>query len=211
MAIIFQFIDLKLGALFIITVLAFGLLGLIDDTLGSRDACGFYGHFRALKNGYLTTGALKALFGGVIALLVSTVYGEGLLQIIVNSLNLALSANLANLLDVRPGRVGKFFLITSTGLALIGYGSLFSLLLTASVIAYLPWDLAAKAMMGDVGSNVLGVVIGFGLLSLPLGGKLIAVVILITVHLYAERYSLTQMIATNSVLRYLDQLGRKQY
>ncbi|MGB4266933.1 MAG: hypothetical protein WBK00_07925 [Limnochordia bacterium] len=108
------------GSTAIITVLGFAFLGLIDDTLGSREAKGFLGHFRTLRHGYLTTGALKAAFGMVVAVLAATPSSKGLADILLNALNMALGANLANLLDVRPGRSGKFFLLAALPFATAG-------------------------------------------------------------------------------------------
>lgn len=64
---ILRAVPLSTGVIYIITILSFGFLGIIDDTIGSREARGFTGHFRALFQGLLTTGAIKALFGVILA------------------------------------------------------------------------------------------------------------------------------------------------
>jgi hypothetical protein len=79
---------------------AFGLLGFIDDVLGSDDARGFKGHVGALLQGRITTGFLK-LFGGagVAVVLVATpgfARGGGCSS---DAVLIALAANLGNLLD----------------------------------------------------------------------------------------------------------------
>jgi UDP-GlcNAc:undecaprenyl-phosphate GlcNAc-1-phosphate transferase len=194
----------------IITILSFGLLGLIDDTLGSREARGFRGHFRALRNGYLTTGALKAGFGFVIAVLTAVVAAGGVVNITLNALNIALCANLANLLDVRPGRAGKFYLFSVLVFGLVGHLNPFLLLTAVSAAAYLPWDLNAEVMMGDVGSNVLGAVIGLTVMEFSVAGKAAVLFFLVIVHFYAERRSLTDLIEKTPFLNYLDLIGRKK-
>lgn len=196
------------GSTAIITVLGFAFLGLIDDTLGSREAKGFLGHFRTLRHGYLTTGALKAAFGMVVAVLAATPSSKGLADILLNALNMALGANLANLLDVRPGRSGKFFLLAALPFATAGPYSQVMLVAIASVLAYLPWDLRGEAMMGDVGANVLGALLGLGVMGAPGSAKLAVLAFLACVHLYAEKGSLTVVIEQTPILRLLDALGR---
>jgi len=191
-----------------ITVLGFAFIGLIDDTLGSRDAKGFLGHFRTLRHGYLTTGALKAAFGMVIAVLVASSGSRGLAQLLLNAVNMAMLANFLNLLDVRPGRAGKFFLLAAVPLAAAGPYIQVMLLAWSSVLGYLPWDLEGKAMMGDVGSNVLGALIGLGVMGLPAAARLIIFFLLAGIHLYAEKGSLTTVIEQTPILNYLDSLGR---
>lgn len=196
------------GAIYLVTLLSFGLLGLIDDTLGSREARGFIGHFRALAHGNLTTGALKALLGGVIALLVAWITTDGFFNALINALNIALFANLTNLLDVRPGRAGKFFIFSSLVLFLLGNRSLILLYVFTSVLGYIKWDLNAKVMMGDVGSNVLGAVLGLVMVELAIIYRVIVSILLVVIHLYAEQYSLTQLIENTEILKFFDQIGR---
>ena len=207
--VVIKLTSLSQTAVAVITILSFGFLGLIDDTLGSREARGFRGHFRALRNGYLTTGALKAGFGLVTALLVSSVGATSLINIILNALIIALNANLANLLDVRPGRAGKFYLLAAFVLSLTGYFSPALIFVAVSAAAYLPWDLNAEVMMGDVGSNVLGAVIGLAVIEFSLQGRAVSLALLIFVHLYAERRSLTELIENTPILNYFDLIGRK--
>lgn len=78
------------------------------------------------------------------------------------------------------------------------------------LLVYFPEDLKANVMMGDTGSNVLGMSLGISsILIFDLYGKLIILALLILLHIFAEKYSLTALIEKNKVLNYLDMLGRK--
>lgn len=209
-ALIFSELQLISGLIFIILILTFGLLGLIDDTIGSRQARGFHGHFRALFRGQLTTGALKAIFGGIIAFLSASMLTDNIAETVINTMCIVLAANFLNLLDVRPGRAAKFFLVCSLGFTIMGLSSPLLWLMAASVIGYLPWDLRAAAMMGDIGSNVLGTVIGLAIVAFPFELKFCALYILVVLNLYSENLSLSQLIANNRLLSFLDCLGRSK-
>ena len=77
------------------------------------------------------------------------------------------------------------------------------------VLAYFNTDLKARGMMGDTGSNVLGISIGV-LMALGYGIKvrLAWLVFLILMHLITEKFSLTKIIEKNRVLKFIDNLGR---
>lgn len=195
-------------------------LGLVDDTLGSRNASGLKGHFKALFRGQLTTGALKALGGGLLALIITLIsFAPDLWElasvglIIVNTLIIALSINAINLLDLRPGRAGKAFLVVALLITVAAWGSnglIILAFMAGSVLAYLRWDLKARTMMGDTGSNALGLTIGMtAAWSLDDGYKIIYLLLLIAFHIFTEKYSLTKVIANNKLLNYLDLLGRR--
>lgn len=190
------------------------LLGLTDDVFGSRADSGLKGHLKKLFKGQLTTGGLKLVFGGVMALVVASSFHHSITQLIIHTVVIALSVNAINLLDLRPGRAGKGFLL---GIVLLLWGGglshqlIWAVITTGALLAYLPADLRARSMMGDTGSNALGATIGitavFVLPQTLLLGYLGALVIF---HLFTERYSLTKVIERNKVLNYLDQLGRNQ-
>lgn len=188
-------------------------LGLVDDTLGSREDSGLKGHFKALLAGRLTTGALKALAGGIVAINLAMLKYTNPWWVLPDALIIALSINAINLLDLRPGRACKGFLFLAALAAIIGWNHSEMLplaLLLGCVIKYLPWDLKARTMMGDTGSNGLGLAVGvaaawtFG--PYP---KVIYLLLLVLFHILTEKYSLTKIIANNKVLDYLDRLGRK--
>lgn len=188
-------------------LVGFFVLGLIDDLYGDRRAGGFGGHLRELADGRITTGLLKAVIGGIFALVLAGVKGGGFGNVIVDALLIALFANALNLFDLRPGRALKVFLPLGGALALTGQFGL-AALFGAGVAAWRV-DLRARAMMGDAGSNALGAAIGIGALALPLWARLILVVLLIAFHAYTERSSLTSAIERQVWLRRLDELGRR--
>ena len=96
----------------------FGFLGLLDDLAGSAGPRGFRGHLEALSHGELTTGILKLGGGGLVAVVaVAPWAGESFRELVSGALVVALSANLGNLLDRAPGRVGKASLVVFIVLA----------------------------------------------------------------------------------------------
>ncbi len=99
-------------------------LGLADDVFGASGPKGFRGHLGALLHGRLTTGMLKLLGIGVLALFYGAGAAPGILARsqmsaagpgwfvvagVLAALTIALAANLLNLLDLRPGRALKAY------------------------------------------------------------------------------------------------------
>jgi UDP-GlcNAc:undecaprenyl-phosphate/decaprenyl-phosphate GlcNAc-1-phosphate transferase len=195
-------------------VFAFGLLGLIDDVLGDGSARGFKGHVRALFHGEITTGFLK-LFGGagVAVVLVATPGFATGRRLIVDAVLIALAANLGNLLDRAPGRTIKAALIAYIPLAIvIGDGAVGIAIAPAMGAAFglLPADLREDLMLGDAGANVIGAVLGLGVV---LGrGEVTrgtALVLLIVANVAAEIVSFSDIIDRVPPLRWLDRLGQR--
>jgi len=191
-----------------------GILGFIDDMLGDHTTKGFSGHFGALAKGKVTSGLLKAVFGFALAVLAALMASEGLVNIIVNSLIIALSVNFFNLLDLRPGRSIKAFLFI--GIIIFAFSKVSGLLpaslpVLAPVLVVLYLDLQMHAMLGDTGSNFLGGLTGLYVIY-SFGLKVNSAVLLglIMVHLYSEKHSISTFISNNSVLRWLDNLGLKR-
>ena len=198
-------------ALYIFSMMAMFFAGALDDLIGNRNVSGLKGHFKSLFKGELTTGGFKALFGGFVGLVVSVCISSSIVDIIINTLIIALSTNLMNLFDLRPGRAIKVYLviIIPIYITLTGYTKVFPLLILPNVLAYFNTDLKARGMMGDTGSNVLGISIGV-LMALGYGIKvrLAWLVFLILMHLITEKFSLTKIIEKNRVLKFIDNLGR---
>lgn len=202
----------QLLSVFLVGIMTVATVGLIDDLAGNRGTLGFKGHMKSLLKGRLTTGGLKAVVGGFISLLIGNFFSYNIIEILVNALIIALSTNLINLLDLRPGRAIKGFLLIAILFIFSGLsGEVRTILISfiAYAIAYLPQDIKAKSMMGDVGSNALGIILGIVVVvSYTITVKYIILGLLILIHIITEKYSLTEIIEKNFVLNFFDKLGR---
>ena len=191
--------------------IAMSFVGIIDDSLGNRGVTGLIGHFKALFKGSLTTGAFKALLGGFVGLTLAVTLSKSIPNIIVATLVVALSTNMMNLFDLRPGRAIKAYVILAIiiFLASAKFNREVMMLIVPAVLAYFYFDLRALSMMGDAGSNVLGVSIGvFIVSSFDLPVQLVSLVLLVAIHVLTEKFSLTKIIENNKFLNYVDKLGR---
>ena len=204
------------SALLMATAFWFSVLGLMDDLASEAQVKGFRGHLSVfLKERRLTMGMMKAIGGGLGALLLSAWVARALGQFrwerwVVGATLIALSANAVNLLDVRPSRALKgFWLLSLLGIgAAQGDGWLAFLPLWASTLAYAPDDFRRRAMLGDAGSNPLGACLGVWVaLHWSLTAQALLLLALIAFHLYAERRSLTMDIERVALLRWLDRWG----
>jgi len=200
---------------FIFGLTAISFLGFIDDMLGRRDTLGFKGHIGELLRGRMTTGGLKATGGFIIAFFIAFFSSHGMLSILLNTLLIALFTNLLNLFDLRPGRAVKaylFFLLVILLSAHFQIDYLIYVPLLGAVLWYFRYDLKARVMMGDAGSNVLGLALGYyAMIALPLSMRIGMLVFLIAIHIYTEKYSITSTIEKVSFLKWLDNLGRKNW
>lgn len=199
--------DIIVRLIFLISVI--GAAGLIDDMLGEKDFQGFRGHFSRLFKGRITTGAFKAIIAFITVLLVID-KTPAWAVVIINLGLILLMTNLINLLDLRPGRALKFFLLFSL-LLLLSLPSflIYALPIYLLSLFYLPYELQGRVMLGDTGANLLGAFLGLGYsygLSLPV--KIILLALLILLNLLAEKYSFTRIISGNRVLNWFDRLGR---
>jgi UDP-GlcNAc:undecaprenyl-phosphate/decaprenyl-phosphate GlcNAc-1-phosphate transferase len=215
--------------IFPIAVYALGVLalGLIDDTLGDRVAIdsaagetgkrrnaarGWRGHGGALLRGELSTGVLKAAGSLGLALLAMSWLGLSDARWLLAAAVLVLATNAFNLLDLRPGRSTKAFVLLGIGLG-VGSGEarpLWSLgLFAAPALVAGLFDLRERAMLGDTGSNLLGALAGLWLvLTLSGTGQLVALALLVVITVYGELRSISALVERTPLLRQLDCLGR---
>lgn len=202
------------AGVWIAVLFGMGLLGLFDDAAGNRRSRGLLGHFRSLLTGRLTTGALKALAGAILALYAGWSLHASPGAALLAALLIALSANAVNLLDLRPTRALKgFFLLVALaaiGGALLGAGEHLALVLIPAGAACGLWkgDARAEYMLGDAGANALGAAAGLALAATAWPWQLGVVLILLGLHAFAERRSLTGLIERVPLLDLLDRLGR---
>ncbi len=184
----------------------------IDDLTGEKKYQGFKGHFSQLIRGNLTSGALKAIIILLAAVMVLDWTGSWFLRLTDLGI-IVLMTNFLNLLDLRPGRSFKFFLLTSLVLVLLLPSYLiyiFPLYLLSLI--YLPFELNGRVMLGDTGANLLGVILGYGFSSTraSLTGKILLFIFLLALTLLSERYSFSKIIKDNKFLNWLDMLGRNE-
>jgi UDP-N-acetylmuramyl pentapeptide phosphotransferase/UDP-N-acetylglucosamine-1-phosphate transferase len=209
-----------------IAVYALGVLalGLIDDTLGrdqrpdsvaARHAPaprGWRGHAAAARRGELSTGVLKAAGSLGLALFAMSYLGLSNGRWLLAAAVLVLATNVFNLLDLRPGRSTKAFVLLGAGLTIgsADLGPLWSLgLFAAPALVAGLYDLRERAMLGDTGANLLGALAGLWLvLTLSPSGQLVALALLAVITLYGELRSISELVERVPVLRELDSWGR---
>lgn len=196
-------------------VVGFGLLGLLDDLTGDTSTTGYRGHLRALLRGEVTTGVLKILGGGVVSLVAVAIALDelSLPLVLLDAAVVALTANVANLLDRRPGRVGKT--TVAVGLTLCAAAAFSpdlagTALVVGGAAGLLVPDLREELMVGDTGANPMGAALGLGVaLVAPTVGIMVWLFAALALNLVSERVSFTTVIDGNRVLRRLDGLGRR--
>ena len=182
-------------------------VGAYDDALGGAQpgAKGFRGHLSALRQGRLSTGVVKVLGIGAaawVAVLLLDDPGErSPVDVLVDAGVVAASANLLNLLDLRPGRALKVGLV---GAVLLGQPGP-----AGAAAALLPGDLRERAMLGDSGANACGALLGLALVQRS-GSRTRrrALAALTLLNAASEVVSFTRVIDAVAPLRWLDRLGR---
>jgi hypothetical protein len=208
-------------------------LGALDDLGGDSSSKGLRGHLTAARRGDVTTGAVKIVgllaTGWVSAWMVDRSRERkspgGHMDTLVGGAVIAGSANVANLLDLRPGRTLKVVLLLSAPL-MAGRGARSSTPTAATparaaaataiaaaaagaAVGALPGDLAGRSMLGDTGANSAGALLGTALISRTgRRGRLLALAVVTALTLASEKVSFTKVIESTPGLRELDALGR---
>lgn len=220
---------LSAGSLALPLVIGSCFFGLFDDFLGSASPQkGFRGHLGALLEGRMTTGFLKLLGIGVLSLFTAALlthssypHVQFFAELFLRAAVIALSANLMNLMDLRPGRALKAYSACLTVLSVVFL--LLCMILTLNrellyllLISYVPvlavwrFDISEQGMLGDAGANTMGAYLGFLFsLCLPIPYLLVVFLIVLVLNLASERYSFSETIEKNSVLKKIDDWGRK--
>jgi UDP-N-acetylmuramyl pentapeptide phosphotransferase/UDP-N-acetylglucosamine-1-phosphate transferase len=201
-----------------------GAVGLYDDVVGSRPdqkaAKGFAGHLRALRRGQVTSGLVKIAGVGAAGLAASallaldrparrTRWGT-LADVALGAGVIAGTANLVNLLDLRPGRAIKASVLIGAPLLPTSAGGLAAGAVGAAA-GLLPQDLDERIMLGDSGANALGALLGVAIAAGcgPIG-RAVVFAGLAGLTAASEKVSFTAVIQRTPGLRELDELGRRQ-
>lgn len=219
-----------------VAALGGAVAGYIDDVDqgahdGGKVAKGLKGHLGALAHGQVTTGVIKIAGIGASALAASALVGSKATSVSGKAADLALNtvliagtANLANLLDLRPGRALKATVLVATPLSYFSAAAakpeasasgasaqrLLASGLNAAAITALVEDLQETTMLGDTGANAAGALLGTSLAAndswkLRLGATLGVVGLILA----SEKVSFSKVIAANPALNWLDQLWRR--
>ncbi|MFI5496541.1 hypothetical protein [Actinoplanes sp. NPDC051859] len=207
-----------------------GAVGFYDDVVGSRpeqkSTKGFRGHLGALREGRVTSGLVKIAGVGAAGLCAAALLARDpgvrahqarqqagavrrAADVLLGAGVIAGTANLLNLLDLRPGRASKAAMIIGTPMVVGRGGALTAGTLGASA-ALLPADLDEEIMLGDSGANALGALLGVALAA-KTGptGRALALVVLAGLTAASEKVSFTKVIQDTPGLRELDALGRR--
>jgi hypothetical protein len=199
------------GGWYLAYSLVAGLVGFADDRWGGAGERGFAGHAGALSRGRMTTGLLKVLvLGGGAVVFGVLAFGVGW-EALVAALLLAGCANLANLLDVRPGRALKFLGVPVVVLLFLApYEALLAVAgVVGGAVALFHFDLRGRIMLGDAGAAIWGAVLGYlvvtsgpGVVWWVAGGTIVGLTAV------AEFSSISRVIEEVAALRALDLWGR---
>ncbi|MFF1285507.1 hypothetical protein ACFVY4_33000 [Streptomyces sp. NPDC058299] len=143
-----------------LAVLAAGVCGAYDDVAGDHRR-GFRAHLGALRDGEVTSGAVK-LFGiSAAGLAAGVLLKERPLDRLLAGIAVAGTAHLVNLVDVRPGRAaGAVLLLGAPAAVRAGAGGQLAAGALGAAAAVLPEDLAERTMLGDTGAHALGAALG---------------------------------------------------
>ena len=203
-------------ALVMFACIGFGLVGFIDDILGSPDESGFRGHLRALADGRLTTGVCKIAGGAAVALVLvgagsSIIDGK---RVILDAALVALAANFVNLCDRAPGRALKVSFVAWIVFAIYARDDVVGVAIAPVIGAFLGLfgdDLHERLMLGDSGAYVLGGVLGLAVvLDTGTTARTSVLVVLIVLTALAEFVSYSKIIDRVPPLRVIDQAGRRK-
>lgn len=234
-----------------VAALGGAVAGYIDDVDqgahdGGKVAKGLKGHLGALAHGQVTTGIIKIAGIGASALAASALVGSKATSVSGKAADLALNtvliagtANLANLLDLRPGRALKATVLVATPLSYFSCAAaktpasgasgaasatpaapasasgasaqrLLASGLNAAAITALVEDLQETTMLGDTGANAAGALLGTSLAANDSRKLRLGTALgVVGLILASEKVSFSKVIAANPALNWLDQLWRR--
>ena len=235
----------------VVASLGGGLAGYIDDVDqgahdGGKVAKGLKGHLGALAHGQVTTGVIKIAGIGASALAASALVGSKATSVggkaadlALNTVLIAGTANLANLLDLRPGRALKATVLVAAPLSYFSCAAaktsasgasgaasatpaapasasgasaqrLLASGLNAAAITALVEDLQETTMLGDTGANAAGALLGTSLAANDSWKLRLGTTLgVVGLILASEKVSFSKVIAANPALNWLDQLWRR--
>ncbi|MFD4949466.1 hypothetical protein ACFWNT_45055 [Streptomyces sp. NPDC058409] len=146
----------------VLAVLAAGGCGAYDDLVGADDLRrGFRAHLGALRDGEVTSGAVK-LFGiGAAGLAAGALLKERPVDRVLAGVVIAGSAHLVNLADVRPAVAAA----TVLALGAPGLPGALAAAPMGAAAALVADDLGERTMIGDTGAHALGAALGVAIVA----------------------------------------------
>ena len=185
----------------VLAVVGFGFLGFLDDLGGVGQSGGFRGHLRALARGELTTGAIK-LFGG--AALSIVVVAIGSLRAATSrsssptprwSRSPPTSPTCSTGRPAASSRAAPSSSPSSPSAPASGTSWRAPRSPSAPCLALLVPDLRERAMLGDVGANALGAVLGVGVVvTCSPEVRIVVLVLVAALNLLSEVVSFSKVI-----------------
>ncbi|MGH3429049.1 MAG: hypothetical protein ACRDQZ_16040, partial [Mycobacteriales bacterium] len=190
-----------------------GAAGLYDDVVGNRPEQkrdkGFKGHLRALREGRVSAGLVKLIAIGGAGLVAGIALKRKPVDAILAAGVVAGTANLMNLLDLRPGRAIKAGLALGST-SLVGPGGAVAAGAVGAAAAMLPEDLAERTMLGYAGANAMGALLGVTLAANSNRlGMMVTLAGMVGLNAASEKVSFTKVIEGNPTLNKIDQWGRR--
>ena len=203
------------GAAPVVATLGSAGLGALDDLRGDSSSKGLKGHLGALARGEVTTGAVKVLGLAVTGLVAAALADRDRddvrgVDTLVGGAVVAGTANLLNLLDLRPGRALKATAVLGALTATAPPSAAAAGAAAGASFGLLGPDLAGEAMLGDTGANAAGALLGSAVVQRTgRRGRWGVLAGLVGLTLASERVSFTKVIESTPVLRELDAWGRR--
>lgn len=199
------------GLAFLLYSLMAGAVGFADDVWGGTGARGFRGHFRSLLQGQVTTGIVKVVALGGGALVYAVAVADGVLATLFAAFLMTGFVNLANLFDVRPGRMLKFMGLGIFALLIgvpVGVVAAAAPVVGGAMVLFY-FDVRGRIMLGDAGAAVIGAVAGHLVVSSGPGMVWwICATVIFGLTVLAEVSSISKVIEEVGILRRLDLWGR---
>ncbi|RJX23646.1 MAG: hypothetical protein C4554_10235 [Dethiobacter sp.] len=187
------------------------LLGLADDLWGDKKSKGFRGHFKILwEKKVVSTGLYKAVGGFLFGTVVSALAAGGSWpEWLLKGIFLALFSNFFNLLDTRPARASKVFLLFSLVFMLVSREQVLVVFpLWSALYIYLFWEMDMQIMLGDTGAYLLGGALGFPImLRVTPGWLLFLNILLLGLHYFCEKFSLNKVMESTKIFTWKDPRG----
>lgn len=198
-----------------LSFLVISVIGFIDDVFGDNKSKGFKGHIkRFLKYHEFSTGLLKLTVIPLV-LFVGSFYLTGdFFKTVLYTFFGSLSVNLFNLFDLRPGRCIKALFIFLAFFGVFINWTFFHISLLILLVPVFIGDIKEVYMLGDAGSNLIGYIfflIMSQLYSTSVNTILVGIGLFFVtaLNIASEYISFSKVIEKNRVLKYIDELGRK--